>query len=250
MKMTAVLPWMVLALTSMAGAAWADATIVTKTNEQTQTLQVGEHKLRMATAQGGMIFRGDKKLIWIVDTEKKSVTEMTELEMRDMASRVEYAMTEMKKLPPALSDKIMKSLPGATLPKRTVVALGVNKEINGFACSGYKVTTEGKDGTSEVWAAEPTAVKFSPADMAVFKEFADFMAIALPGLEGLSDWAKDLEHPKPDQVPGIPVLTIVKDAAGKEVARTELVSVANDAVAASSFEVPEGYSKSSMKTGK
>jgi len=234
----------------MAGAARSDVTVVTKADDHTQTLQVTEHKLRMGAGEGGMIFRGDKKLMWVIDAEKKSVTEMTEAEMKEMASRVEYAMTEMKKLPPGMWEKIKGNLPGGTLPKRTVVAMGVNKEINGFACSGYKVTTEGKEGLSEVWAAEPSILKIAPTDLAVFREFADFMAIALPGLEGMADWAKDLEHPKADQVPGIPVLTIVKDASGKEVGRTELVSVAHDAIDAASFDPPAGYTKSSMKVGK
>ncbi len=66
----------------------------------------------------------------------------------------------------------------------------------------------------------------------------------------MAEWAKDLEHPKEGQVPGIPVLTIVKDEAGNETLRTELVSVEHSAIAPATFEVPAGYEKTSMKMGK
>jgi hypothetical protein len=66
----------------------------------------------------------------------------------------------------------------------------------------------------------------------------------------MTDWAKDLEHPMEGQVPGIPVLTIVKDEAGTETLRTELVSAEHAAIAPSVFEAPAGYEKTSMKKGK
>jgi hypothetical protein len=241
---------LVLALAATAGVARSDTTIVTKTNDATQTIQFSAHKLHIGAPEGGVIFRGDLKLLWMIDPEKKSYAEMTDADMKELAATVKHAMAQMKNLPPAVAEKIKGSLPGAELPKRTVKPMGVNKEINGFPCSGYTVSTEGKSVVSEVWATEPSALKIAAADMVVFKELADFMVATVPGLDAMTDWAKDLEHPMEGQVPGIPVLTIVKDEAGTETPRTELVSAEHVAIAPSVFEAPAGYEKTSMKKGK
>jgi hypothetical protein len=250
MKNAAWIPAMALAFLAVAGVARSDTTILTKTNDATQSLQVAPHRLHIGTADRGMIFRGDKKVLWIIDAAKKSYTEMTEADMKEMAAKLQDAREQMKNLPPGIAEKIQGALPGANLPKRIVTPLGLNKEINGFPCSGYTVATEGKRSTSEVWSTEPSAMKLGPEEMVVFKEFAEFMATAVPGLEEMADWAKDLEHPKEDQVPGIPVLTIVKDDEGKETLRTELLSVENQPIDPKVFEAPAGYEKNSMKMGK
>jgi hypothetical protein len=239
----------VLVLAAGAAAARADVTIASKVNSSTQTVAAAAHKIAVTADEGVMIFRGDKKLLWMVDAEKKSYMEMTEAEMAAMAARMKEAMAQLEamkgQMPPAMLEQMKKAMPGASAPKRTVKPMGANKEINGFPCAGYMVASD--DGTSsEVWSADPKAVRLEPGDLAAFKEFADFMKTALPGMEELDDWAKDFEHPKEGQVPGVPILTILKDKAGKEVLRTELVKIDHGAVAASVFEVPAGFAKEKM----
>jgi hypothetical protein len=159
------------------------------------------------------------------------------------------AMQELEKmrgqLPPGMLEQMKKAMPEASGPKRTVTPMNASKEINGFPCQGYTVSTD--DGrTSEVWSTDPRSVRLEPGDLSAFKEFAEFMRTMVPGMEEMSDWAKDFENPKEDQVPGVPVLSIMKDRSGKEIFRTELVRVEHGTVEASAFEVPAGYVKRAM----
>lgn len=236
-------------LLATAGAATADLTILSKMNEETQTIRTTDHKISMTGPQGGMIFRGDKKLMWILEPEKKSYTEMTEADVQRMAERMNAAMQKMEEmksqLPPGMVEQMKQAMPAGSPPKRTVTPMNASKEINGFPCKGYTVTTDGGE-TSEVWSADPKSVRLEPSDLSVFQEFADFMKTMVPGMEQMNDWARDFENPKEDQVPGIPILSIVKDQAGKEIFRTELVKVEHGTVEASAFEPPAGYVKTKM----
>jgi hypothetical protein len=243
----ASIPAAVLGLAVLAGVAMADTTIVTKTNDATQTIQIAQQKLRVGSADGGMIFRGDMKLLWILDAEKKTATEITQADMEELGRLVNNAAVQMRNLPKAVADNVRKNLPGTELPQQTVTPLGKSKEIHGFPCAGYKVTVEGDDHVTEVWTTEPTAVQLAPADLTVFKQLASFLTFSMPAMGDLLAWAKDVEHPKPGQIPGIPILTIVKDSAGAETLRTEVVSVEHPTIEAGVFDLPAGYAKGSMK---
>lgn len=243
----ASVPVAVLGLAILAGLAAADTTIVTKTNDATQTVQIAQNMLRVGSAEGGLIFRGDKKLLWILDTQKKTATEITQADMDEMGRLVNNAAIQMRNLPKAVADNVRKNLPGTALPEQKVTPLGVNKEIHGFPCAGYKVTVEGDDHVTEVWTTQPSAIQLAPADLVVFKQLASFLTFNMPSMRGLQAWAKDVEHPKPGDLPGIPILTIVKDAAGAETLRTEVISVEHPTIDAGVFELPDGYAKSPMK---
>ncbi len=238
------------------GAARGDVTIEMKHNGEPQEVFLAEHMFSASTHDGGMIFRGDKKLLWAIDTKDKKYSEITEEDAKALGAKVTEAMAQMqeamKNVPPeqrAMMEKMLAGkMPGMKETKRTVKPLGQSKEVNGFACAGYVVTTD--DGsTTEIWAADPKAIHLEIKEIAVFKEFADFMKTMLPGLDQFKDMIKDYEHPREDEVPGFPVLTIHKDKNGKEDWRTELVKIDSGAVAAEKFEVPSGFKKEKAAFG-
>lgn len=236
-------------LLALSGAANADVTVVSKMNGEMQTVRTSEHRIAMTGLQSGMIFRGDRKLMWILNPEKKTYTEMTEADLKAMAEQMNTAMVELEKmkaqLPPGMLDKMKQSMPSASAPKRTVTPMNESKTINGFPCKGYAVSSE-SGRKSEVWSTDPASAQLRPEDLSAFKEFADFMKTMMPGMESWSDWAKDFDHPKEGQVPGVPILTIVKDESGEELFRTELVRVEHGAVAPAEFEVPAGYAEKAI----
>ena len=246
-----ILVLLVAALLSGAATvpALADLTIEMKTDQGEQTLQVTSHQLAVQTRGQDVIFRGDKQVLWIVDPAEKSYTEMTEKDAEAMAAKVNDAMAQlkeaMKNVPPeqrAMMEKMMSGkMTHLAKSERTVKPLDEKKTINGFDCSGYNVITD--QGVTEVWAADPAALKIKPEDLSVFKDLAQFMKSALPGMDQFTDLAKDFEHPGKDQVPGFPVLTIGRDKDGKELYRAELIKVDHGTVPESVFDLPEGLTK-------
>lgn len=238
-----------IAVVLAATTARADLTIEMKHNDTPQTIRVAEHKMAMEMDGRNVIFRGDQKTLYVVDPAEKSVMVIDSAEARALGAKVKDAMSEMKEamkgMPPDQRAMVEKMLAGK-MPKdaevqRMIKPLGQKKTINGFSCEGYTVQTN--DLTTEIWAADPRELKIDKDDLAAFKELADFMSAAVPGLDQLKDYAKDFDHPREDQVPGFPVLTIARDKEGKDLWRTELVKVEKTAVPASAFEVPSGLTR-------
>ncbi len=234
--------------------AQADVTIEMKHNKDPQVIRVAPHAFQTAMKDGTMIFRGDKKLLWMVNTGDKKYTEMTEEDAKAMGAKLGDAMAQMqeamKNAPPAqraMMEKMMKGQMAGMSPKeRTVKPTGESKTINGFDCKGYIVSISDGQAT-EVWAADPKSLKIDSADLSVLKEFGEFMKAMLPGMDQFTDLIKDYENPGKDQVPGFPVLTIQKDGSGKELWRSELVKVDKGAIPAETFEVPAGFKKEKAK---
>jgi hypothetical protein len=254
MSRNPALAGLVLLLLSAPQAARADVTIEMKHDGQPQLLYVTPHSFQTSLKEGMMIFRGDKSLLWMVDTKGKKYSELTEEDAKAMGAKLNDAMAQMqealKNAPPAqraMMEKMMKGQMGAMAPtERTVKATGEKKQINGFDCAGYLVSIS--DGRStEVWAADPKSVKIEAADLAVLKDFGEFMKAMLPGMDQFADLIKDYENPGKDQVPGFPVMTIQKDASGKETWRSELVRIEKGSIPAEKFEVPANFKKEEAK---
>ena len=234
-----------------APAAFGDVTIETKVGDRTARTYIAPHRLAGETREGTVIFRGDKKLLWSLDSKNKTYSELTQEDFQAMGSSMNDAMSQMqeamKNMTPeqrAMMEKMMKGrMPEApTQTKRTVKATGESKTINGFACSGYVVSKD--DGTSiEMWATDPKALKLSADDLATCKEMADFIKTSVPQMGQLQDLVKDFAHPKENDVPGLPILSIQKDKGGQEISRAEIVKIESGAVPAERFEVPEGFTK-------
>lgn len=257
MKKSSLIPVLALGLACLAPPAKADMTMemkqtMGKEKEAVETIRVAEHRIGIDTGGQNMVFRGDKKVFWIIDAEKKTYSEMDEAALKAMGEQMNSAMTQMqealKGMPPeqrAQMEKMMGGkMKGMTPPKQTVKPMGQTKTINGFACAGY--TVSGGAGETEVWAADPKVLKLDATAMAAFKEFAEFMKSSFPGMERIADLAQDFDHPREDQVPGFPVLSIHKDKSGKEDFRSELTKLTNGSVEASAFELPAGFKKTAM----
>jgi hypothetical protein len=257
MRKSSLIPFLAVGLAFLTPPARADLTMemkqtMRKEKEAVETVRVAQHKIGIDMGGQNMVFRGDKKVLWIIDTEKKTYTEMDEAACKAMGEQMNGAMAQMqealKGMPAeqrAQMEKMMAGkMKGMTPPKQTVKPMGQKKTINGFECAGY--TVSGGAGETEVWAADPKALKLDAADMTAFKDFAEFMKSSFPGMERIADLAKDFDHPREGQVPGFPVLTIRKDKSGKEDFRSELMKLTRGSVEASAFELPAGFTKTEM----
>ena len=237
---------------------WADLTIETKMNDKTETVYVAPHMLSSSTDEGGVIFLGEKKVLYALSGKDKSYRAITEEDAKALGAQTNAAMSQMQaalaNLPPekrAMVEKMMAGKMAAAAPaevKRTVKEMGQNKTINGFDCAGYLVTKD--DGTSsEIWAADPKAIHVNPADLSVFKDLSEFVKSMIPQMGGMQEMIKDYEHPKEGDIPGFPILTIGKDKDGKETFRAEVVKIDPGKIASEKFEVPSDYTQDTSPMG-
>jgi len=245
-----------LALAALAmlapAAARADLTMVMKADSISMTSYLTADKLREEIgATQVFIYRGDKQLMWMLNPALSTYSEMTSEDLaatREKLDGMQAQMKEaMKNMPPeqrAMMEKMMKDrMPKAAVEvQRTVKATGETKAVNGYPCAEYIVTTD--KGSSDVWATDPTKLGIDPKDLGVLKGFGEFMSAMSPGA-GMRDLTKDFEHPKPDEVPGFPVLMISKDSEGNPIGRFELVKVEKGSLAADKFNLPAGFKKES-----
>lgn len=235
--------------------ASADVTIEMRHNDSPQVLFIAEDALCVEHPEGMMIFHAKKEVLWAVDAANESYHEITKEDLQKMGDQLAAMKTQMeesmKDMPPeqrAMVEKMMSGkLPGGTPAEKevTIKSLDAKKEINGFKTEGYEVYQEGVL-REEVWTASPKALGLKLEDFEIFKKFSDFIGTGIPGMEDLvNSFAKDFNEPDADQVPGFPVLTIGKDAGGKEQDRTELVKAEKGKIDPAKFELPEGLEKQS-----
>lgn len=186
------------------------------------------------------IYRGDKKLFWIVNLKEKSYTEMTEKDFEDMMAKMEQAKkqmaAQMEKMPPEqrkmMEDMMKKMMPGADAPKTEFKTTGSGGKINGWNTVKYEAIREGAK-RSDIWLADFNAVGVSEADFAPFRHMSKYF----------EKFAPDNEWKLQDK--GMPVKTITyKD--GKPEFQTEVKSVKKEPQAASLFEVPAGFTMKKM----
>jgi hypothetical protein len=203
----------------------------------------------------GAIFRGDRKVLWVLQPKEKTYMELTQEDVRAMGQKIKGAMSQMEgmlaSLPPEQRAQVeaamKKAQAGSKAPgKRVVEPLGQSRAINGFECKGYRVAQE--NGPSmEVWSTDPAGLELAAEDLAVFKEMAEFMKEMTTGFSQMRQFMKDVEHPAEGEVPGMPILVITKGPDGKDAGRMEVTGIKRGPIDAGKFEVPEGYTKEKLE---
>jgi uncharacterized protein DUF4412 len=185
------------------------------------------------------IYRGDKKLFWIVNLKDKSYTEMTEKDFEDMLAKMEQAKkqmaAQMEKMPPEqrkMMEDMMKKMPGADAPKTEFKSTGSGGIINGWNTVKYEAIREGAK-RSDIWLADFKAVGVSEADFAPFRHMAKYFEKFSPD----SEWKL--------QDKGMPVKTITYKE-GKPEFQTEVKSVKQELQPPALFEVPAGFALKKM----
>jgi uncharacterized protein YukE len=180
------------------------------------------------------IFRLDKEMMYLIDTQKEEYSEMTFAEMEANAKKANKKLEEMneklKNLPPEqrkMMEQMMgKAAMGGQNAKIDVIKTAEKKNISGYACIKYAM----KEDTTEIGSVWTTASVSDFSSMQKdFKEFGQRMAAQMPKAgEMVTALAK---------VEGFPVQTTM---AGITMTVTK---VEKKVVAASEFEVPAGYKK-------
>ena len=240
-----------LALSAHAGVTMVQTyeEIGGKQPASTNTIRLDKDKVRVdagTNPDSYFIYRGDKKVFWMVNTKDKSYMEMTEKDFEAMFAKVDEAMkkmqAQMENMPPEqkkmMEGMMAKMMPGgAKTTKTTYKKTGAGGTVNGWSTDKYEGIREGAK-TSEVWTALPKNVNLDEKDFQVLKDMAKFFqkfAKNMPEMVG----------DKSNGLDGMPVKTIsFKD--GKPHFQSQLKEVKKESIAADLFEVPAGLTMKKM----
>lgn len=199
-----------------------------------------------------VIYRGDKQLLWIITDGDKKYMEMTKESIDQLGGQVDEAMARMKKemegVPPeqrAMMEKMMAGMGGgaAKAPVRVVKKTDDSKTINGFPCTRYLVSLDGK-ASSEIWAAPFEKLELKKSDLKIFEDMIKLFDGLLSRFKGMSKRGQGMVNS--DGIDGVPIQTTTFDSDGKPNGVTNLESVTRGAVDAKLFELPAGYAKQEM----
>lgn len=206
------------------------------------------HMFKSATVDmgGSVIVRLDRKMIYHIDMNEKTYTEMTldewEAQMKTMNSKMDTRMDELTKQMEKMPEeqrKMMEQMMGGKKGSKgkegkiDVVKTGENKNVGGFGCAKWTVARDGKE-TLSLWATKE--LKGYEGMRKDFEEFTSRMMTNDVG--GMKSYAEAIK-----KVDGFPMEADMQGGIKMQVTKVERKNVAS-----TEFEVPAGYAKVKPKT--
>jgi hypothetical protein len=217
------------------------------------TMSVGDKSIRVDVKgekdSSAVIFRGDKKVFWVVDSKKKTYQEITKAQvekaaaqMRSASAQMESAMKDMTAEQKAMMRKFMGNKMAAASKDDTprYVRKASGEKAGKWTADRYEAPF-GKNGVQKVWAASRGAVQLTESDMAALKEMSAFFEkFGANKSDYFKFDRKDLGFS------GVPVKTEIVEG-GKTTATTLLREVTPKNFQPSTFDLPAGYKKVDVK---
>jgi len=256
-----------LALTLIAGAAHAGTVLETinrdlSRNGASTTIHTWAQNGMMrvesqpdkSTARSTMIFKNDT--IYAINHQDKSYYAMDRESMKRIAEQINPALKmlqeRMKDMTPEQRAQMEKMMGGRLPPgagaaekktelKRTARA----DKVSGYSCSYVQVLEDGVL-TDEMCVAPGKTLKGSDELMTAATKMADLMREMMSTMD--APWLKQMAEKQVQnfaELGGIPVLSRHFEA-GAPQSETTLTSMRSEAVAASLFEIPAGYTQKDM----
>ncbi|MFQ5864562.1 MAG: DUF4412 domain-containing protein [bacterium] len=207
-------------------------------NQEKNTIYFKQNMMRVDQPQENntTIIRLDKELLWDIDHDNKTYTEVSFQQMREGLQSAQKAMREaMKNMTPEqrqMMEKMGMKMPGMPAQKQyKLKKTGKKDKINGYHCEQYLLIKGDESETEELWFT---------TDLGGFQNISKMMAKMYEGLSGgMTDGLDKLA-----KVQGIPVKTVERD--GDEIEVTEVTKVNRTDVNKTRFKAPANYKKREM----
>ena len=241
-------------------SAAVNAGLVVRMNEETkdmniqskQTMYIENDRLRMEMSGENeyqtIIFRGDKKVFWVVDSKKKSYFEMTQddlVKLKSQMDNMQQMMMEQMKNMPEEQRKMMESMMPTNMTnqkkqKTTYVKKAGGVKVGKWTTKHYEGTTNGKK-SDELWTADWSQLGFERSEFSVMTKMADFFsAISQEASDfmkvGSADWEKEMG------ISGMPVRWL-DYLEGGGTSEGNIEDISRKDLESSLFELPAGFSK-------
>jgi hypothetical protein len=216
-------------------------------------------RMTMAGQGTDAIFRGDRREMVIITHGSKSYMVMDEATMKQLASRVSQAMSQMEQMmqnmPPeqrARMEEMMKGR-GMTMAPQAAAKAEVRRTAerathSGFATTKYEVFRAGRK-TQELWVTPWNSVDGFSEAQPVFESMADFFQGVMSSLGTLGGAADTQAFSYIKELAGFPVVTQNFDENGAPTSRSTLLAVRRQAVPPAQFEPPAGYQRQAIPGG-
>ena len=231
----------------------------TGTTIQTSQVQIEGSRMRAESSGPGggrqtIIFDGAKQVMWIVNYDKKTYSELTKADLDRMGGQMAGAMAQMqdqlKNMPPEQRAMVEKMMQGRGMtgmgapppPKATYRPSGTDK-VGKWTCSRFDGYQNGQK-TSEVCTVAPETLGFAIADFDVSRQLGDFLGKLMPQS---SDRVFRVGTADEQGFSGVPVRRVF--SAGQAQTTVELSDVSRQSFPASTFEVPAGFQKEAFGEG-
>jgi Domain of unknown function (DUF4412) len=222
--------------------------------KEATTVYMDKDRMRTETKGGSadqvFIFRGDKKLYWLIDNRDRTYMEISREDLKELKGKMDEANRtldeQMKNMPPEqrkmveamMKDRMPKQPPRTEYKK---VASGV--KVNRWVCDQYDGIV-GREKKEEVWTADPGQFDLRPEEVQVFDSLREFSEEF--SKQGMPFYRIEMEKGKKgSDYTGVPV-RMIRFSHGKKVERMELTEAQRKEVAPSMFELPAGYKKKEM----
>ncbi len=184
------------------------------------------------------IFRLDKKMIYMLDNQKKEYTAMTfsemEATMKQANKQLEALKEQMKNMPAEQRKQMEKMMGGMGLGAKSsnidVKKTGDKKTICGYSCAKYVINENGKEA-GVIWTTTGVSgISDLEKDM---KEFSQRMAAQQPKAKEMMEAFKKIE--------GFQLETSIAGIS------TVVTKIEKKSIPSGEFEIPSGYKKVDAK---
>jgi hypothetical protein len=247
------------AISASASGAWAADGILIheKTTSggttKTHQIQIDQHRMRAETAgaageRQAIVFDGTKRVLTIVNYDKKTYSEMTQADVDRLSGQMSDAMAkmndQMKNLPPEQRARIeammagrggMAGAAGAAAEKTEYKKTGSDR-VGQWTCDKYEGTRGGQK-IEELCAVAPQTLGFTAADFAVTRDLQAFFGKLAPQN---ADSLFRIGSAAAQGFSGVPVRRVTF---GSAPSTSELVDVIRQNIPDATFTVPEGFQK-------
>ncbi|HEX3703031.1 MAG TPA: hypothetical protein VHU82_06865 [Vicinamibacterales bacterium] len=234
-------------------------TTVTNGTPRTHQIQIEKNRMRAETSRANgekevFLFDGAKQVMWIINYDKKTYSEMTKADIDRVGGQVNDAMAKMqeqlKSLPPEQRARVEAMMAGrggmpggapAAVAKTEYKKVGTDK-VGKWACDKYEGSRGGQK-TSEMCTVDPQTLGFTAADFEVSRQLQEFFGKLLPAG---GDSMFRIGTGQAEGFNGIPVRHVTFGAAPTT---SEISSVTRQTFPESTFAVPEGFTKEASPFG-
>ena len=217
-------------------------------------------RMTMAGQNADAIYRGDAREMVVVNHASKSYMVMDEATMKQLASRMSQAMSQMEQmmqsLPPEQRARMQEMMKGRGMPMPEAAAAPAEVRPtsekathSGFPTTKYEVYRGGRK-TQELWVTPWNNVDGFAEARPVFESMADFFQGMMASLGPMAGGAADTQafgHMK--ALAGFPVVTQNFDESGAPTSRSTLLAVRRETIPPAQFQAPSGYQQQSLPGG-
>jgi len=223
---------------------------------KTQTNQIQIEKTRMRVESPGptgatqvFVFDGGTQVLRVIDSEKKTYTEMTKADVDRMGTQMAGAMAQMqeqmKNLPPAQRAKMEAAMgTAAGAPAKTDYRKTGMDKVGKWTCDKYE-GYQNQLKVADLCTVDPKAFGFAAADFQVTQQLGEFFRKMNPQS---ADQMFSLGRGDAQGFSGVPVRRTFA-IAGHQIA-SEVTEVSRHTFADSIFAVPAGFQKQAFGAGR